>query len=121
MKPLLPLIVEPDELEPHLGDENLLIVDLGPQDLFDEAHVPGAIHLDRTQLVSGVELAVGSLPSDAQLSAVLSSKGAWLPQRQGLPRLVGRRGQQPRLADRVSATVRDHNSACPDGHNNRNR
>ncbi len=75
MKPLLPLIVEPDELEPHLGDEHLLIVDLGPQDLFDEAHVPGAVHLDRALLISGAEPAVGGLPSDTQLSAVLSALG----------------------------------------------
>ncbi|MCZ6575239.1 MAG: sulfurtransferase, partial [Gammaproteobacteria bacterium] len=59
MKPLAPLIVEPDELEPHLGDESLLIVDLGPQDLFDEAHVPCAIHLDSTHLVSDVEPELG--------------------------------------------------------------
>ncbi len=59
IKPLLPLIVEPDELEPHFGDENLLIVDLGPQELFDEAHVPGAVHLDRMHLASGVEPVLG--------------------------------------------------------------
>lgn len=51
--------MEPEELEPHLGDDNLLIVDLGPQDLVDEAPVPGAVHLDRTHLVSDVEPALG--------------------------------------------------------------
>ena len=74
-KPLLPLVVEPDELEQHLGAENLLVVDVGPEELYEEAHVPGAVHLDRARLVSGVKPAVGDLPSDEQLSEVLSSLG----------------------------------------------
>lgn len=73
--PLLPLIVEPDELERRLGAPNLLIVDLGPLDLFEEAHVPGAVHLDRNRLVSGTKPAVGDLPSDEVLSEILSSLG----------------------------------------------
>lgn len=75
MKPLLPLIVEPGELERCLGAENLRIIDLGPRELFDEAHIPGAVHLDPDKLLSGAKPAVGDLPSDAQLSALISSLG----------------------------------------------
>ncbi len=73
--PLLPLIVEPEELEQQLGAENLLIVDLCPLELHEDAHIPGAVHLDRNRLVAGTKPAVGDLPSEQRLDEILSSLG----------------------------------------------
>jgi thiosulfate/3-mercaptopyruvate sulfurtransferase len=73
---LLPLIVEPAELEKHLGAENLLIVDLSRPETYAQAHLPGAAHLDYAQIVAARPPATGLLPGAARLSAVLGSIGA---------------------------------------------
>ncbi|MDA8383349.1 MAG: sulfurtransferase [Betaproteobacteria bacterium] len=78
--PPLPLIVEPDELEAHLSDPDLLIVDLCKPDLYPRAHVPGAIHLDYRRLVERRGHAGGLLPDAAALSEILSGLGI-TPQR----------------------------------------
>ena len=43
--PLLPLIVEPTELEAALGTDGLLIVDLNEPERYAEGHIPGAVNL----------------------------------------------------------------------------
>ena len=51
----LPLIVEPYELEQHLGPRDLLMVDLSkrgvlpPEQIHAPPHVPGAVHLPARQ------------------------------------------------------------------------
>lgn len=49
---LLPLVIEPAELEKNLGAESLLIVDLCRPETCTQAHVPGAVHLDYAQIVA---------------------------------------------------------------------
>lgn len=71
----LPLLLEPAELIPALGQNNLLIVDLSRRAVYEQAHVPGAVHLDFGLLQAGVQPAPGKLPDNAQLSQVLSSIG----------------------------------------------
>jgi thiosulfate/3-mercaptopyruvate sulfurtransferase len=71
----LPLILEPAELHPHLGDQGLLIVDLSKPESFSRQHIPGAVNLDYAQLVTARPPVMGLLPDDAQLSKVLSSVG----------------------------------------------
>jgi len=73
---LLPLIVEPAELEKHLGAESLLIVDLSRPETYAQAHLPGAVHLEYAQIVAARPPAMGMLPGAAQLSEVLGSIGA---------------------------------------------
>jgi len=73
---LLPLIVEPAELETHLGAENLLIVDLSRPETYAQAHLPGAVHLEYAQIVAARPPAMGVLPDAAQLSEALGSIGA---------------------------------------------
>ena len=41
----LGLIIEPETLQTHLDDDNLLIVDLGKEADYLQAHVPGAVFL----------------------------------------------------------------------------
>jgi thiosulfate/3-mercaptopyruvate sulfurtransferase len=45
-KPLLPLLVEPTELEPKLGAAGLLLVDMNRADIYAQAHLPGAVRLE---------------------------------------------------------------------------
>ncbi len=71
----LPLLLEPSELQARLGDAGLLIVDLGKESVYQQAHVPGAIHLNVKQLASGQQPAPGKLAAVEQLSAVLSVLG----------------------------------------------
>lgn len=72
---LLPLIVEPAELEKHLGMENLLIVDLCRTEIYAQAHLPGAVHLEYAQIVAAQPPALGLLPDAARLSDTLGSIG----------------------------------------------
>lgn len=71
----LPLLLEPAELQARLGDADLLIVDLGKESVYLQAHVPGAVLFNVKQLVSGQQPAPGKLAPAAQLSAALSSIG----------------------------------------------
>ena len=73
--PLLPLIVEPAELETRLGAENLLLVDLRRPDAYARYHVPGAVHLDYAALVAQRGMARSLLPDDEHLEEVFSSLG----------------------------------------------
>ncbi|MBM7332959.1 sulfurtransferase [Alloalcanivorax marinus] len=71
----LPLLLEPSELARHLDDEHLLIVDLCKDQVYDQAHVPGAVHLDFKRLLAGTQPAPGLLPDDRALSALFSDLG----------------------------------------------
>lgn len=71
----LPLVVEPSELEKHLGTDDLLIVDLCRPENYAQSHVPGAVHIDYTQIVAAHPPVMGVLPTEAQLSEVFSSMG----------------------------------------------
>ena len=71
----LPLVVEPDELEKHLLNEKLLIVDLCKPEVYAQAHIPGAVHLDYSQIIAKNGMTGGLLPDAAQLSVVFSGIG----------------------------------------------
>lgn len=71
----LPLLLEPDMLHAHLQDANLLIVDLGKESVYQQAHVPGAILVNGKQLVSGELPAPGRLPSVERLAEAFSAMG----------------------------------------------
>ena len=75
VQPLLPLIVEPEELVRNLDAENLLIVDLCRPETYAQTHVPGAVHVDYAQIVAARPPAMGMLPGEAQLSEVFSGIG----------------------------------------------
>lgn len=71
----LPLILEPAELEKHLGAEWLLIIDLCKLEVYAQQHISGAVHVDYAQLVTAQPPVVGLVPNDAQLSKLFSSIG----------------------------------------------
>jgi thiosulfate/3-mercaptopyruvate sulfurtransferase len=72
---LLPLLVEPEELESQLGLESILIIDLSKPDIYVQSHIPGAVHLDYAQIVAVNRPVMGLLPNDNLLNEVFSSIG----------------------------------------------
>ncbi len=75
MTTTLPRLIAPEDFVPHLQQRHLLIVDLSQQRVHDEAHVPGAVHVDFRLTQAGTPPAPGALPSAAALSELLSSIG----------------------------------------------
>ncbi len=71
----LPRLLEPAQLEPLLGDERLLIVDLCSDALYPRAHIPGAVHVSPGELMSGEPPAAGRLPPIQRLNAMFSRLG----------------------------------------------
>ncbi|WP_455385058.1 sulfurtransferase [Acidihalobacter prosperus] len=71
----LPLIIEPADLEALLGDPELIVVDLCKPELYARMHVPGAVHVNYSDVVSSREPIAGLLPDEDQFSRVLSSIG----------------------------------------------
>ncbi|MBD3648023.1 MAG: sulfurtransferase [Pseudomonadales bacterium] len=72
---MFPLFVEPSYLNAHLNDDNLLIVDLCKHETWQQTHIPGAVHVEPSELVSGVKPAVGKLPDRNRLNALFSRLG----------------------------------------------
>ena len=61
---MLSLIIEPSELRENLNLEGLLIVDLSKREVFEKIHIPGAIHVEPREIISGTPpLPVSSLNS----------------------------------------------------------
>lgn len=71
----LPLIIEPNDLEPILDQDNLLIVDLTSEANYLQAHIPGAVFLPFKALMAGTPPAPGRLPEKAQLEHVFQTLG----------------------------------------------
>jgi thiosulfate/3-mercaptopyruvate sulfurtransferase len=74
-QPLLPLLVEPAELEPKLGAAKLLLVDLNRADVYAQAHLPGAVRLEYADITATNPPAMGLLPDAKRLSEILSGIG----------------------------------------------
>jgi len=73
--PNLPPLIEPEQLQPYLADPAVLIVDLCDPARYAAGHIPGAAHLDYVNLVRAEPPAMGLLPTEVQLSEVLSRLG----------------------------------------------
>ena len=75
-KNTLGLVIEPQELQKALQEKkDLLIIDLCKNGVYQQAHVPGAIHLEPKYLTSGQQPAPGKLPSKEALSELFSAIG----------------------------------------------
>ncbi|MDF2446300.1 MAG: thiosulfate sulfurtransferase [Moraxellaceae bacterium] len=71
----LPLLLEPAELHAALVTPGLLVVDLGKDSVYQQAHVPGAVPFNGRQLLGGELPSPGKLPTLEQLSAAFSALG----------------------------------------------
>ena len=68
-------LLEPSELEALLGREDLVIVDLCKPELYARSHVPGALHLKGTRLMSNAPPALGQHPSFSEVESLLGCLG----------------------------------------------
>ena len=71
----LPLLLEPEQLEAHLGDDQLMVVDLCKPQIYGKYHIPTALALDYADLVHVEKPVTGLLPSAAHLNRILSGLG----------------------------------------------
>jgi thiosulfate/3-mercaptopyruvate sulfurtransferase len=71
----LPLLIEPEFLAQHLGDRDLLVVDLSKADTHRQLHIPGAVFLDYGHIVAMNRPVMGLLPDDGTLQRVFSGIG----------------------------------------------
>lgn len=74
-QPILPLIAQAHELEARLAEPGLLVVDVGDRQAHAACHVPGAVHLPYSRIVTARPPVEGLLPEEGQLAEVLSSLG----------------------------------------------
>lgn len=69
-------VLEPDALNTRMkADEKLLLVQVTSQQVFEQAHIPGAVLVTPAELVCGVPPAVGRLPEIAVLESLFSRIG----------------------------------------------
>lgn len=66
------LLIEVEQLVPHLGNEKLRIVDLSRASVYDQLHIPHALHLKPKFLVRQDEQATGLLPDAEGLRELIS-------------------------------------------------
>ena len=69
------LLIEPQQLKDQLEDPELIIVDLCNPALYQQQHVPGAIHLSGQHLIAGTPPVPGACPEISRLSAVIAYLG----------------------------------------------
>ncbi len=72
---VLPLILEPDELEKHLGEDGLRVVDLCAAETYERMHIPGAVHLEYASIVRAEPPVSGLLPATDALARTLGAIG----------------------------------------------
>lgn len=75
MSKKLPLIIEPSDLAPLLGQKNILIIDITKPNLYNQQHIPGALFLDYSRVVKHMPPVMGLLPTEEEFSQLLGSIG----------------------------------------------
>ena len=65
------LLIEAEQLVPFLGHEKLRIVDLSRNSVYEQLHIPHALHVKPRLLVRQEEQASGLLPDDAALQTFI--------------------------------------------------
>lgn len=65
------LLIEAEDLVPHLGHEKLRIADLSRASVYEQLHIPHALHLQPKLLVRQEETAMGLLPDAEGLEALI--------------------------------------------------
>ena len=69
------ILIEPQQLAAHLGDEDILIIAVCMKKDFNDGHIPGAILIEPSELIQGKSPAVGKLPDIQKLEKLFSSIG----------------------------------------------
>ncbi len=71
----LPLILEPEQLQGHLDDPSVRVVDVCRYDVFLQQHIPGSVHVEYPHIVRHAPPVMGLLPDKEMLARVLSHLG----------------------------------------------
>ena len=66
------LLIEAEDLVPYLGHEKLRIVDISRASVYEQLHIPHALHLKPKLLVRQEETAMGLLPDTEGLQALIN-------------------------------------------------
>jgi thiosulfate/3-mercaptopyruvate sulfurtransferase len=69
------LVLEPQEFVKILDQDKLVIVDLCKPEIYAQAHIPGAVHMDYANIVRHEKPVKGLIPSEDQFSKALSKAG----------------------------------------------
>lgn len=72
---VLPIILESSDLQQNLNLSNIRIVDLCKADIYPQAHIPGAVHLDYEKIIRNEPPIMGLLPPEETIGKSLSSLG----------------------------------------------
>ena len=72
---MLSLLIEPETLQSALSRDDILLIDLCRDEIYAQSHLPGAVHISPSELVCGIQPAVGRLPSKEHLEALFSRIG----------------------------------------------
>ena len=67
----LGLLIEAEDLVPYLGHDKLRIIDLCRSSVYEQLHIPHAVHMKPNLLVRQEEQATGLLPDQAGLEALI--------------------------------------------------
>ena len=76
----LPLILEPSDLHSSLGEPRLLIIDLSKAGVYQQQHLPGAVHIDFPRLTASRPPVMGLLPAAGHLRAHMAEQAALVEQ-----------------------------------------
>lgn len=72
----LPLLVEPEQLTSRKNNSgDVVIVDLCKASIYEQSHVPGAIHIEYSDIVTARPPVMGLVPNTDQLGKVMSQSG----------------------------------------------
>lgn len=71
----IPLILDADDIPPLLHADGVVIVDLSNESIYESGHLPGAVHIEATELSAARPPVMGLLPPAAVISALLSNAG----------------------------------------------
>lgn len=71
----LPFIIRPHDLAQHPQLDDFLIIDVGKAGIYEQAHLPHAIHLDYAKLLLNQAPVANLPPTKAQIEALLSEIG----------------------------------------------
>ena len=68
-------LIEPQQLKDQLDSPDIIIVDLCNPSLYQQQHVPGAVHHSGQHLIAGVAPVPGACPEISKLATVMAYLG----------------------------------------------
>ncbi len=71
----MPIIIECDELASRLHEDDLIIIDLCDKKVWNQIHIPGAVHIDYPMITRVAKPVMGLLPEPTGFSQLLASVG----------------------------------------------